>query len=118
MTFFLTCDFQFKKAPVKPIFYRDFKNINYEELECAIFAVVWNILYTMPSVDDQVLFLQNNISNLFNNHVPLKRLIINKDRLWLNANIKKSIFLNYQEIKLTLRFAKPKRITMKTNSNT
>ena len=88
---FLTYDFQFKKAPVKPIFCRDFKNINYEELECAIFTVDWNILYKMPPVDDQVLFLQNNLSNLFNNHVPLKRLIINKDRPWFNANIKKSI---------------------------
>ena len=61
------------------------------ELECGIHTLNWNVLYAIPSVDDQVLLIQNNIANLFNNHVPLKRLIINNDRSWFNANIRRSI---------------------------
>ena len=49
---FLTYDFQFRKAPLKPVFYRDFKNINNTELEWAIHTVNWNVLYTMVSVHD------------------------------------------------------------------
>ena len=68
-------------------------NINYVELESAIHSVNWDDLFTMPSIDDQVLFFQNNILNLFYKHIPLKRLTINKDRPWFNASarIKKSI---------------------------
>lgn len=58
------------------IIFRDFKNINYESLQIDIANVQWEQIHLMSSVEQQVVFLQQNIKTLFDQHVPLKTKII------------------------------------------
>lgn len=74
---------------VQTIAYRDFKNINYQVLEENLYQISWNALYYMPSVDEQLDFLENNIYHLYNLTVNV-RTKINKSntRPWFTTSIK------------------------------
>jgi len=52
--------------------YRDFNNINFVNLTADIGNIRWDSIYSMTSIDDQVVFVQNAITSLFNKHVPVK----------------------------------------------
>lgn len=88
---FLTFDFQLQNKPIKPFFYRDFKNVDYNVLDRAIDNIDWNIIYNTPSVDDQASFIQNNIKILFDKFVPLKKKTVTRDKPWFTTYIKKLI---------------------------
>lgn len=51
--------------------YRDFKNINYSSLNERALLVDWSQIHYMPSVDEQLEFIQENILQLFDEFVPL-----------------------------------------------
>lgn len=79
-------------VPEQSITYRDFTNIDYGLLEEEFFKINWNSLFYMISVDDQNLFLENNIRNLFNIVVPLKTKTISpKKKPWFSTLIKEAI---------------------------
>ena len=72
--------------------YRDFKNVNRQQLENDLSHIEWYHIYNMPSVDDQVLFFQNNFESLFNLHVPLvTKQLSKKNQPWFNNYIRGQI---------------------------
>ena len=88
---YMIYDFQIKYKPFVYKF-RDYKNINYSSLENDIRLVSWDNIYTLSSIDDQINFLQDNISAIYNNHVPLKTSKSKKNNQpWFNNSIKDSI---------------------------
>lgn len=54
--------------------FRDYKAINQENLLRDLVAMPWENLYTLPNPDDQVQFFNMIIIELYNRHVPLKKL--------------------------------------------
>lgn len=74
------------------ISYRDFNNLNYSLLESSFSEVDWSLIFNMTSVDDQLLFLQNNIVSLYSATVPLKtRIISAQSRPWFTEVVKSAI---------------------------
>jgi len=70
----------------------DFNNINYPLLDSDFSRINWHEIFTMPSVDDQVEFLNKNVLNLFHQHVPIRIKSLKKtSQPWFNANIKQLI---------------------------
>ena len=76
-------------VPVQPFYYCNFKNIGYQNLECAINNINWNVICNIESVDNQVSFLDNNILNLFNECVPLNIVTPAKITPWFSAFVGK-----------------------------
>lgn len=88
------------------ISYRDYRNVNYVQLNHDVEAIDWNLIYTYDDVNDQIEFIQSNIINLYNLHVPLKtKLKRNIQEPWFDARIKELIsrrdnaFKNYKRFK-------------------
>lgn len=72
--------------------YRDFKNINTESLLFDLQTVVWEQIYNFSNVDEQLQFLEGNILNLYNKHVPVKTKVIHqKDNPWFSNETKRLI---------------------------
>lgn len=72
--------------------YNDFKHMDNDILLYEINAVDWNSIYYMPSVDDQLVFIENNIENIFKKSVPLKTVTgIHVKKKWFNSAIKAAI---------------------------
>lgn len=70
------------------ITYRDFKNIDYQSLRSDVIRIQWDEIYLIASVNQQVLFLENNIKSLFDKHVPLRRRTpISNSPPWLNRHL-------------------------------
>lgn len=90
---FLTYNFE-KTASSTPLKYRDYRNIDYIELNRIFDEINWDYIYYNASVDSQVDFLQNNISNLYNICVPLKTKQCRPTaKPWFCTNIKNLILL-------------------------
>ena len=91
--------------PPKVFYYRDFKNINYTKLESAIDSINRKLIFNMSCVDDQMIFLQNNLTDF-------------KDRPWFKKKNKDLIskrqtsffaleaFLNVRAPQLLQKFTK------------
>lgn len=74
------------------ISYRDFNKLNYNLLESSFSEVDWSLIFNLTSVDDQLMFLQNNIVSLYSATVPLKtRIISAQSRPWFSEVIKSAI---------------------------
>lgn len=85
--------------------FRDFRNINMNQLEEDFRSVEWFRVYAMPSVDEQVSFVQGNIDRLFNTHVPLKTKTVKaKEHPWFTNSIKALITKRNQAYKSWKRF--------------
>lgn len=69
---FLVYDFQ-PITSTQTITYRDFKNINYEQLGKKINTIDWSCVYCMESAEDQITYLENNLTLLFDEFVPYKK---------------------------------------------
>ncbi|XP_055906590.1 uncharacterized protein LOC129941858 [Eupeodes corollae] len=88
---FLTLRFSLDFS-VEKITYRDFHNINIQELGDRTREINWDAMYYLPSSNDQIEFLTYNISNLFNTHVPLKTKILKpNNKPWFTVNIRNLI---------------------------
>lgn len=69
--------------------YRDFKNIDYDELNYAVYNTNWNHVFDLVSVDEQVSFLQDNVLSLYNEFVPLKcKRKVSNSKPWFTNEIK------------------------------
>lgn len=92
---FTTIDFKLRSDNAGDAYsFRDFKRINYDALNLQMSTILWDQIYYLPSIDEKVIFLQNNILELFEEFVPLKtRRIIIGNKPWFNDEIKKLINL-------------------------
>lgn len=84
---FLTYNFS-TSSEDKTYTFRDFKNIDHEELYYNFTLINWNDIYQMPNVDDKLSFLDNNIMSLYDKAVPVRtRTISSKSNPWFNPHI-------------------------------
>jgi len=85
---FLTYTFSVITTP-PVIEFRDFRNINLQSLTSDCLSVSWSQIYLMPTVNEQVEFLNEQILQLFERHVPLRTKIIRQnDHPWFTPRIK------------------------------
>lgn len=85
---FLSYDFKISLKEEK-ITFRDFKNIDMLSLEDELLGISWNQIYTMPTVDEQILFLHNNIQYLYEKFVPVKtKMLRPTEKPWFSNRIK------------------------------
>lgn len=69
--------------------FRDFKNINYTLLEEHTRSVDWDTIYRLTSPDEKVEFLNTNIANLYNRHVPLRtKTLLPNSAPWFSNQIR------------------------------
>lgn len=72
--------------------YRDFKNLNYNLLYEKYAEIEWDSMYYMPSVDEKLSFLENNILNLYNETVLLRtKPIKQNNNPWFTSDLELSI---------------------------
>ena len=108
---FLTYNFSVITTP-PVIEYRDFKNINLQSLTSDCLSVIWSQIYLLPTVNEQVEYLNEKILQLFEMHVPLKTKIIrHTDRPWFTPRQKQKI-----EKKILLNKNTPLRLEKSQNS--
>ncbi|KAI8119833.1 hypothetical protein CVS40_9064 [Lucilia cuprina] len=89
----MTYNFQLHIVPDKHVTFRNFKNIHFNLLEYEFQQINWDHHFYMHSVDEQIMFLESNINNLYDLSVPLKKIAINrKKKPWFSNNIKQAIF--------------------------
>lgn len=88
---FLT--FDYKISPfICSYSYRDFKNLNYDNLYTDMFSLDWNRIYDMVDVDDQVRYLKCLICYLYDKNIQLKTKTITTDQNpWFDNQIKSLI---------------------------
>lgn len=88
---FLTYDFHIKPAD-KTYTYRDFNNINYDQLYANICLIEWDRIYYMTSVNDQLDFLQDSLLQLYDLSVPIKTKTSTVNiKPWFSTIIKRAI---------------------------
>lgn len=88
---FLTYNFKVHQVE-ETVYYRDFKNINYNMLQENYCRISWSDIYFITSVDEQALFLEENIQRLYEDTVPIKSKNISaKNKPWFSAAIKQLI---------------------------
>lgn len=69
--------------------YRDFKNVDYSQLNTEIENINWDIIYETNDVDQQLHYLNDNINNIFNSCVPLiVKAVHHNQPPWFNSVIK------------------------------
>jgi len=70
--------------------YRSLKNINLNTFQADLEAIPFNLIYEFNSVDEKVMFLNNNLIELFDKNAPVKNIIVRKKKNspWLTDNIK------------------------------
>lgn len=74
--------------------YRDFKRINYDDLNFRASMIPWDLIYLFLTVDEKLDYLQSNIQGLYNDVVPLRtRRIDCHNKPWFSSNIKRLIEL-------------------------
>ena len=62
----------------KFVTFRDFKELNEEAFYIDLFQTPWDEIYYMRDVDGKVDFLTDNLTKIFNKHVPFKTVRVNK----------------------------------------
>ncbi|XP_075155471.1 uncharacterized protein LOC142228831 [Haematobia irritans] len=88
---FMTYDAKFRQKRIEYEL-RDFRRLNYNLLNKMVNNIAWDNIYYFDDVEDQVNFMQQNISTLFNASVPLKIIKSKpKQQPWFNQEIKTSI---------------------------
>ena len=72
---FLIGTYEFKAKPMKLCkTFRDFNNVCAEKLIATALPLNWDLLYSLPSIDDQVNYVNSLINIVINSCVPLKKL--------------------------------------------
>lgn len=75
----------------QPIFktIRDFKHFNNEQFSLDLKLAPLEIMYEMTTINDKLLFLNNTLLDIFNNHAPVKNIKITKNYApWITDNVK------------------------------
>lgn len=112
---FLTFDFKINKSS-DIIYYRDFKNINFNSLHQDLLAIDWDSIFYILSVDGQLEFLQNNVNKLFSKYVPLRTKIIkNLQCPWIDNEVIKLMDLRNIAFARWKRFKIPEFRRVYTN---
>ncbi|XP_075150490.1 uncharacterized protein LOC142224592 [Haematobia irritans] len=72
--------------------YRDFRNIDYSALRQQFFLIDWSSIYRIDSPDDQLAFLEDNVTSLFDMTVPMiTRTVRRKGNGWFTSRIRELI---------------------------
>lgn len=115
----LTYDFQFIRCR-ETFTYRNFKDINYQNLHEDIISINWNTIYNLISVDEQVEFLQSKINSLYDKYVPLKtKIILDSHNPWFDREVKLLIaqrnmaYSRWRKFKITEFYDKYRRLRNK-----
>lgn len=88
---FLTYDFNIPRAELT-FNYRDYRNVDYNALQQNASLIDWNQIYYIPSVDEQLFFLESNIQRLFDDFVPIKcKKLTPRIKPWFSASIRRLI---------------------------
>jgi len=91
----ISCVFDFNPSPSVPpttTFYRDFKNINYEALYSDLAEIDWRNCWHMSTVDEKLDFIETQLRELYDRHVPLRNLRIrNSSCPWFTDNVLQAI---------------------------
>lgn len=73
----------------RTIRYRDFRNIDYDQLSADMRSVPWDNIYFLTGVDDKVKFFEDNVTYLYDKHVPLKSKVVKpRQQPWFNDTIR------------------------------
>lgn len=74
--------------------FRDFRSINFQSLHQDINLTMWNDIFYMLDIDEQVAFLTDHINFFYNKYVPIKTKTLNRDQNpWFDAEIRYLICL-------------------------
>lgn len=85
--------------------FRDIRNIDWNTLCQLVNGISWDAIHQFNSVNDQLDFLQDNITGIYNACVPEKtKVICHKQPPWFNAEIKKLIDVRNLAYKRWKRF--------------
>lgn len=88
---FITYDFNLL-CEAEKFTYRDFKHVDYHSLTEHFSLINWNYIYNLLTSDEQLSFLENNISYLYDLAVPLKTKHIKENtRPWFTTSIQRLI---------------------------
>lgn len=80
------------QTPCNTIQFRDFRNVNWQKLQEEYSKIDWNCIYQMLSVDDQLTYLERNVTTLYDIIIPIKtKKISNRDKPWFTSEIKSLI---------------------------
>ncbi|XP_075151202.1 uncharacterized protein LOC142225313 [Haematobia irritans] len=72
--------------------YRDYRSIDYTDLQDRINSFSWDNIYTFSTVDQQLEFLQGNIVRIYDETIPIRnRRTKSNHRPWFNSTIKSCI---------------------------
>ncbi|XP_075159066.1 uncharacterized protein LOC142232218 [Haematobia irritans] len=72
--------------------YRDYRSIDYTDLQDRINSVSWDNIYTFSTVDQQLEFLQGNIVRIYDETISIRnRRTKSNHRPWFNSTIKSCI---------------------------
>lgn len=89
---FLSYDFQLSPCVANTFNYRDFKNINHQNLYSDIASVDWDKIYVTINVDEQTQLLQDEVKVLYEKHAPLKsKTLIYDQNPWFDLDVKSLI---------------------------
>lgn len=104
---FLLYDFHSNDYVANTFSYRDFKNINYQNLFFDVAYSEWDKIYVTLDVDEQILILQDIINFLYNKYVPLKtRTVCHVQHPWFDSEVKSLIdqrnraFIRWKKFKI------------------
>jgi len=85
---FLTYDLTFD-SKINSFTYRDYKNINYNELKTEFLCSDWSCIYHLRHVNCQLQVLTNDVQYLINKFVPLRTKVIKPiQNPWFSSEIK------------------------------
>lgn len=69
--------------------YREFKNFDHESFNMSLEAVQWNLILNCNSIDEKLLFFNENLLNVINTHAPIRTAKFSKPPSpWLTDTIK------------------------------
>lgn len=65
-------------------FYRDYKHFNLEQCFSQLQSVDFSPFYNNTSIDENAIFFNSVVTDIFDNNVPLRRFVKRNDNEWMN----------------------------------
>ena len=84
----LNLDIECKK--MEKIIYRSLKNIDFELFQRDLEAIPFHRIYSIPEIEEKIIFFNKNVLTLFDKHAPVKKLNKRKPyQPWITDNVKR-----------------------------
>ena len=89
---YISYNLNYEKLFDNHFYFRDFKNLNLSDVLTKFYQLPWNNIYYIADIDDKVDFFNGSLQKIFDECVPLKRIVRRSDiPVWFNNNILKAI---------------------------